>query len=182
VTRRRQREQHIDGQLHPVQTTKTEIGGTPLLAATIVVIRELNIRIEPISSQTSDTEQEDEEDNRDFANSTVLDSILSKHYSQLNQGSPTPRLTKAHKGKGRDGRDIAADIDSVHEQGTHKGESIEDDTMDVDADPEPLHSHKAVRRFSKEEVEEVDAFGRRVNEEAVQLANKWHRQPHDIMF
>jgi len=29
--------------------TKTEIGGTPLLAATIVVIGELKIRIEPIS-------------------------------------------------------------------------------------------------------------------------------------
>jgi len=131
---------------------------------------------------TSDTEQEDEEDNRDFANSAVPDSILSKHHSQLNQGSPTLCLTKAHKGKGRDGGDVAADIDSVHEQGTHESESVEDDAMDVDTDPEPLHSHKAAWRFFKEEVKEVDAFGCRVNEEVVQLANKWHCQPHNIMF
>ena len=51
VTRRRQREQHVDGQLRPVRTMKTKIGGTPLLAATIVVIGELKIRIEPISGQ-----------------------------------------------------------------------------------------------------------------------------------
>ena len=130
----------------------------------------------------SDTEQEDEEDNRDFANSVVLDSILSKRHSQLNQGSPTLHLTKAHKGKGRDGGDIAADINSVCEQGTHESKSVEDDAMDVDADLEPLHSHKAAWRFSKEEVEEVDAFRHRVNEEVVQLANKWHCQPRDIMF
>jgi hypothetical protein len=91
-------------------------------------------------------------------------------------------LTKAHKGKGRDGGDVAADIESLCEQGTHEGESIEDDAMDVDADSEPLCSHKGVQRFSKEEAEEVDAFRRRVNEEAVQLANKWHCQPRDIMF
>jgi uncharacterized protein YgiB involved in biofilm formation len=100
----------------------------------------------------SDTEEEDAEDDRDFAN----DAIPKK------AKAPTSRFTKAQKGKGRE-RGGA-------EHSAHGSPS-----------KVPTGRHKTPRGYSKEEVEEISAFGQGVAEEADILARKWNRQHRDVM-
>jgi hypothetical protein len=141
--------------------------------------------------EVSDTEAKDEEDDHQLAGSVIPEAvehrtqkgiyILVRSYNQTTDESedhrPAPASSK-FKGKGR----AVDDVDMVDDMSEH---DLMDDMPDLaevsDTDDEEEELPTKGRRFTKAEKKETDELGRRVVEDADQLANKYGRKRGDVL-